>query len=148
MRLLLSEDAAALAQLESEVFPDAWGTEHFAELLEREHFLAAGLFGADEAARLDTYAGGYNLAGELEIVNVAVREELRGRGFGSRVFGFFLREAARRGAVRAVLEVRRENAAARALYASYAFRLIGVRKKYYTDTGEDALVLERMLETF
>lgn len=147
LRLLQPEDAESLAKLESEVFPDAWGAEHFAGLLGQEHFLVTGVFGADETTRLDAYASGYNLAGELEIVNVAVREGLRGQGLGSRILSFFLREAARRGAGRAVLEVRQKNTAARALYARCGFHLIGIRKKYYTDTGEDALVLERVLET-
>lgn len=142
MRLLQPENAGALAELESEAFADAWDAEHFAALLNQGHFLAVGAFGADEENRLDAYASGYNLAGELEIVNVAVRESLRGQGLGTQVFLFFLNEAARQGARRAVLEVREGNIAARALYARCGFFVIGTRKKYYTDTGEDALVME------
>lgn len=146
LRFLRPEDAAALAGLEGEVFADAWSAERFVSLLGREQFLAAGAFGGGPEARRDAllyaYVSAYSVAGELEIVNVAVRTALRGQGLGTRLLLFFLREAAGRGVGRAVFEVRQGNAAAHALYARCGFTAIGRRKKYYSDTGEDALVLE------
>lgn len=145
MRFLGPEDAVSLAELESGVFSDAWSAEHFVSLLKQEHFQAAGAFETREDSRsasdLQAYVSGYNVAGELEIVNVAVRAKLRGQGLGARVLRFFLAETAANGLERAVLEVRRGNAAARALYARCGFTAIGTRKKYYAD-GEDALLLE------
>ncbi|MDO4767320.1 MAG: ribosomal protein S18-alanine N-acetyltransferase [Pseudomonadota bacterium] len=146
LRFLRPEDAAALAGLEGEVFADAWSAERFVSLL------AAGVFGGGPETRRDAllhaYVSAYSVAGELEIVNVAVRTALRGQGLGTRLLLFFLREAAGRGVGRAVLEVRRGNVAAHALYARCGFTAIGRRKKYYADTGEDALVLEWRPEAF
>jgi len=138
-RLLGPEDASALAGLEAGIFDDAWDERQFAELLGQERFLAVGAF---DDGGLRAYVTAYSLDGELEIVNVAVDPELRGRGVGTGLMRFFLEQGRLRGAVRAVLEVRSGNAPALALYRGCGFRLAGRRKRYYADSGEDALVLE------
>jgi ribosomal-protein-alanine N-acetyltransferase len=139
LRLLEPRDASALAALEARVFADAWDAEHFRELLGQDRFLAVGAFGPDG---LCAYLTAYSVAGELEIVNVAVAPALRGQGIGRSVLHFFLEQGRMLGARRAVLEVRAGNVAARALYGSRGFVQVGVRRAYYADSGEDALVLE------
>ncbi len=138
VRLLESEDAPALAALEARVFADSWAAARFAELLGQDRFLAAGAF---DARGLRAYLTAYSLAGELEIVNVAVDPALRGQGLGTRLLRFFLDRARGLGATRAVLEVRAGNAPALALYRGQGFEEIGLRRGYYADTGEDALIL-------
>jgi ribosomal-protein-alanine N-acetyltransferase len=82
------------------------------------------------------------LAGdELHINNVAVRDIYRQRGVGSALLGAVLKEGARRGARRALLEVRATNAPAQALYERHGFRTAGRRRNYYTEPTEDALVM-------
>lgn len=139
LRLLESADAPALAALEAAVFADPWDAARFSSLLGQDRFFAAGAF--DEGS-LCAYLTAYMVAGELEIVNVAVAAPLRGRGLGRELLCFSLNRARERGAGRAVLEVRSGNAAARGLYKSCGFTQAGVRKGYYADSGEDALVLE------
>lgn len=78
---------------------------------------------------------------ELHINNVAVLPECRGRGIGSTLLHHAFREARARGVVRALLEVRRSNEAARRLYERFGFHVIRVRREYYTQPIEDALVL-------
>jgi len=141
MRLLGPEDADALAALEAGVFESAWDARHFADLLGQDRFLAAGSF---DAGNLCAYLTAYSVDGELEIVNVAVVPALRGQGIGGRLLRFFLEQGRLRGASRAVLEVRCGNVAARALYGGCGFAQVGLRKGYYADSGEDALVLEWM----
>ncbi|MCA1557315.1 MAG: ribosomal protein S18-alanine N-acetyltransferase, partial [Acidobacteria bacterium] len=84
-------------------------------------------------------------AGELHINNMAVREGWRKGGIGAQLLGTALKEARRRGARRAFLEVRASNKAAQALYARFGFQLSGRRPKYYTDPLEDALVMTATL---
>jgi ribosomal-protein-alanine N-acetyltransferase len=78
---------------------------------------------------------------ELHINNVAVLPECRGAGIGSALIRRAFREAREAGAVRALLEVRRSNEAARRLYERFGFHVIRVRREYYTQPIEDALVL-------
>ena len=139
LRLLEPSDAGALAVLEAMVFPDAWDVDQFGQLLGQDRFLAVGAF---NASGLCAYLTAYSVAAELEIVNVAVDSPFRGRGIGKELMLYFLKEGRLRGAVRAVLEVRSGNAAALGLYASCGFTQVGLRKRYYADSGEDALILE------
>jgi ribosomal-protein-alanine N-acetyltransferase len=88
----------------------------------------------------------YRLAvGELAILNLAVHPRKRRRGLGRFLLEAALRRGASGGASRALLEVRASNAAARALYANFGFVPLGVRKDYYVEPLEDALVLARPL---
>ncbi len=139
LRLLGPADSEALARLEASVFPDAWDAGQFERVLGQDRFLAVGAF---NASGLCAYLTSYSVAAELEIVNVAVVPALRGRGLGRKLLTYFLEQGRLRGACRAVLEVRSGNVAARALYAGCGFARAGVRKGYYADSGEDALVLE------
>lgn len=139
LRMLGPADAEVLAGLERDVFADAWTGEQFSVLLEESRFVAAG---ALEGTRLAAYVTAYNLNGELEIVNVAVLPHKRGQGLGTAVLRFFLDWAVAHGADRVVLEVRSGNVPARRLYAGCGFRQAGLRRGYYSDTGEDALILE------
>jgi ribosomal-protein-alanine N-acetyltransferase len=85
------------------------------------------------------------LGDELHINNVAVRAHYRRRGMGGALLCAVLKEAARRGARTALLEVRATNRAAQALYARYGFRPTGRRRDYYTDPTEDALLMSATL---
>jgi ribosomal-protein-alanine N-acetyltransferase len=82
---------------------------------------------------------------ELHVMNLAVDDRVRRHGLAGFLLQKCLERGARAGAVRALLEVRTGNAAARALYARAGFAPIGERKAYYSDPPEDALVLAREL---
>jgi ribosomal-protein-alanine N-acetyltransferase len=80
---------------------------------------------------------------EIHINNVAVLPEYRGRGFGTRLMRRVITEGRRLGATRATLEVRASNEDARRFYEGLGFRATAVRKHYYTNPVEDALILWR-----
>jgi ribosomal-protein-alanine N-acetyltransferase len=82
---------------------------------------------------------------ELHVMNLAVHDRARRHGFAAFLLQKSLERGARAGAVRALLEVRASNAAARTLYSRSGFVLLGERKAYYADPPEDALVLGREL---
>ena len=84
---------------------------------------------------------------QAHINNLAVRPELRGRGLGTQLLEAISVEAAHLGAVELTLEVRESNSAALQLYKSAGFTQEAVRKNYYTDPVEDALVLRFMLHS-
>jgi ribosomal-protein-alanine N-acetyltransferase len=83
----------------------------------------------------------HHVVDEMEILNIAVRPELRRRGLGARLLGLALGICAEMGVRLAALEVRTGNAPALALYARFGFVRVGLRRGYYADTGEDAVLM-------
>lgn len=78
---------------------------------------------------------------EAHITLLAVHPDMQRRGLGTLLLWALLYRAHQRGMKRATLEVRVSNKGAIALYERFGFKTAGTRKKYYSDTGEDALVL-------
>lgn len=132
-------DLEAIHRLEGMCFPTPWTRASLRRELSRRDEVAVYL-----AARLDEavvgYAGMWVAAGEGHIATIGVHPRYRRMGIGQRILLRLLREAVARRAERVFLEFRTSNAAARALYARFGFREVGVRKGYYQDTGEDAVV--------
>ena len=87
------------------------------------------------------YCGMGVLFEEAHITNIAIRPEERGHGFGKLLLHASMRVAASFGAEMMTLEVREHNIVAQKMYDQMDFRQQGRRKRYYTDTGEDALLL-------
>ena len=85
----------------------------------------------------------WRVVDQIHINNLAVRPEVRGQGLASRLLDEVMAESARIGVERATLEVRRSNTPALRLYAKAGFVEAGVRRNYYTQPVEDALVLVR-----
>jgi [ribosomal protein S18]-alanine N-acetyltransferase len=92
------------------------------------------------------YAVCWNVGGEAHLLNIAVHPEQRGRGIGRALLRECIRGAAQAGSVRIHLEVRAGNDEAQRLYRSEGFAAIGIRRRYYTDTGEDAILLSREID--
>jgi ribosomal-protein-alanine N-acetyltransferase len=84
----------------------------------------------------------WEIGDELHITNVAVHPDQRRRGFGRSLLTGVLDDARARKLKLVVLEVRPSNHEARTLYESLGFQVMGRRRGYYYDTGEDALVME------
>jgi len=95
--------------------------------------------------RLAGYLCLWEIGHEIHVTNLATHPELRRRGVARALLGAVLEDARRRGVDLAFLEVRPTNTEALGLYESFGFRVIGRRKGYYFDTGEDALVMEARL---
>jgi ribosomal-protein-alanine N-acetyltransferase len=79
--------------------------------------------------------------GEAHILNIAVHPRYRRKGYGARLIAHTLNYFSGRNVQEFFLEVRESNLEAIDLYARYNFQKIGRRKKYYTETNEDALVM-------
>ena len=89
----------------------------------------------------------WRVADQAHINNLAVRPELRQRGLGSQLLEAVITEAQQLGAATLTLEVRRSNVAAQRLYLRAGFREEAVRKSYYTQPVEDALVLSLKIKS-
>ena len=131
-----------LAALHGRVFtvPRSWSAGEFAALLAGD-----GVFLLTEP---EGFLLGRAIAGEAEVLTLAVAPEARRQGIGARLVAEFLTQAVARRAESAFLEVAADNAAAIALYDRAGFRQAGRRRGYYTtEDGQriDALVLSRPL---
>ena len=136
-------DLDEVVAIERASFTMPWSRGAF--LYEIEQNKVARCLVVREDGRLVGYLCLWEVADELHITNIAVHPGVRRRGVGRQMLGEVLADAQRRGLRLVALEVRPSNAEARALYESFGFRVVGRRRGYYYDTGEDALVMEAAL---
>jgi ribosomal-protein-alanine N-acetyltransferase len=87
------------------------------------------------------FAGLRVVLGEAHLVSIATRDEYRGRGIGERLLISVIELAARLKASTITLEARVSNKVAQSLYRKYGFREVGIRRAYYSDDGEDAVLM-------
>jgi len=100
---------------------------------------------ARTGGRLAGYLCLWEIGHEIHVTNLATHPDLRRRGIARVLLGAVLQDARTRGVGLVFLEVRPTNTEALHLYERFGFRVIGRRKGYYFDTGEDALVMEARL---
>ena len=136
-------DLEEVLAIEGASFSMPWSRGAF--LYEMEQNRVARCWVMREAGRLVGYLCLWEVADELHITNIAVHPATRRRGIGRALLRTVLDEASGRGLRLVVLEVRPSNHEARTLYESFGFRVVGRRRGYYYDTGEDALVMEASL---
>lgn len=138
---MVAGDLDGVMAIEEASFPTPWTLGMFSEDLKRPFsrpFVAEGPSG-----EVLGFAVCWNVAGESHLLNIAVRPESRGRGIGEALVRECIRRGARAGSDRIHLEVRFGNEEAQRLYRKCGFEFMGIRRKYYTDTGEDAMLLSR-----
>jgi ribosomal-protein-alanine N-acetyltransferase len=145
--LMTEHDLLAVVEIEETCGLSRWGWDaYYNEIKEGRGALmlvARPAHPTDEerAQGVLGFIAARSTADEVHINNVAVRENFRRRGVGGALLGRVLKEGAQRGARKAILEVRAGNEAAQALYGRYGFRTVGLRRNYYTEPSEDALVM-------
>ena len=128
-------------------FPTPWTPEAFAgELMLNNSDGLAAVFRDGQRDRLVGYILGRWILDEMEIINLAVHPQQRRKGIASRLLRDFIRMFETKGIRRIFLDVREKNVAAITLYKKFGFVQAGIRKGYYTDTGEDALIMK--LDTY
>lgn len=131
-------DLEAIERIEETVFSTPWSLSAFRE------GLAVGAsvsWTALAGGRVVGYLVSWVVEDELHIGNVAVAPAFQGKGVARALVERSLQDAAARGVTWVALEVRRSNECATRLYDSFGFRRIGVRRGYYSDNGEDAIVM-------
>ncbi|HBT79394.1 MAG TPA: ribosomal-protein-alanine N-acetyltransferase [Selenomonas sp.] len=137
-REMVPDDADAVAAVEAACFPVPWSRESFWREASNEH-TCYRLAVADE--QVVGFAGCWVTCDEAQITNIALLPDWRGQGLGTRLMADLMAAAKARGCTAMTLEVRPSNTAALALYHHYGFKEAGRRKGYYTDNGEDAIIM-------
>jgi ribosomal-protein-alanine N-acetyltransferase len=137
------DDLPSLVVAERECFSDPWSEAGLRETLQDETAVALVASWPPESEQLAGYLFARTIAGEGEILNLAVRPACRRQGLARALLWAGLAQLRERGARQIFLEVRESNHAARALYAGAGFRPAGSRPDYYRRPREDAIVLRR-----
>jgi len=142
LRPMSVTDLQQIIRIEHTSFPTPWTLELFVRELSLKfsHNFVLDLLGI-----IIGYINFWVVAGEMHIMSIAVHEDHRQKRVGTMLLEKSLVYARRHGAEYAYLEVRKSNDAGIALYRGMGFEVVGVREGYYTDTGEDALVMARHL---
>lgn len=110
------------------------------------HNEAAVYFCALSDSKAIGYAGMWQICDEGHITNIAVHPEFRRSGVGSLLIESLLEEAGKRSLTALTLEVRKSNFSAQSIYRKYGFKEGGLRKAYYADNNEDALIMWKRLD--
>ncbi len=137
-REMLPEDADEVAEVEKKCFPVPWSRESFWREASNENTLYLLILNDDE---IIGYAGTWISFEEAQITNVAVVPEYRGNGNGRALMEELIRRVKEKGVTAMTLEVRPSNVVALGLYESLGFKDCGRRPKYYSDNGEDAIIM-------
>ena len=153
LRRMTAADVDEVVEIERASFPKPWGPAEFHK--ELGHDWSTILLAVDARSGPEARAGKGAIAGfvlywlvhdELHILNVACAPERRRQGVARRLLVEAEARAKAANIAVLVLEVRRSNTAAQALYTGLGYQRVGVRKEYYADDNEDAMVMTRTLK--
>ncbi|AND37893.1 MULTISPECIES: ribosomal protein S18-alanine N-acetyltransferase [Cytobacillus] len=138
-RFMNEEDIDDVLEIEHKSFATPWSREAFFNELTQNQFALYVVL--EEENKVIGYCGAWIVVDEAHITNVALLPEYRGRKLGEALMRKLMEIASEMGAITMTLEVRVSNFTAQALYRKLGFQNGAIRKNYYTDNQEDALVM-------
>lgn len=133
------EDLDDVMEVEQKSFSIPWTREAFYNEIENNSF--ASYLVVEHEERVIGYCGVWIIVDQAHITNVAILPEMRGNGLGHLMMKSMITLAIEMGAATMTLEVRVSNEPAQRLYRKLGFQNGGIRKNYYSDNQEDALVM-------
>lgn len=140
---MLESDLGGVLEIEKASHPTPWPRLLFLQELELGWARLETL--RDAEGQLLGYLDTWSVHDELHILNIAVSPRWRRCGCARYMLDAVLARGRAEGKVYVTLEVREHNTGAQILYDSLDFKVVGRRKGYYRDTGEDALIMARVL---
>lgn len=138
-RYMKEEDIDQILEVEQASFTTPWSREAFYNEIYNNKFAVYLVLEEDE--KIIGYCGAWIVIDEAHVTNVAVLPEYRGKKLGEALLRKMMTVAMDRGARSMTLEVRVTNHVAQSLYRKLGFQNGGIRKNYYSDNQEDALVM-------
>lgn len=139
IRRMTSEDVQAVMDVEKASFTVPWTEETFQKEMDDNPY--AYYYVVEKEGEIIGYCGLWLIIDEAHVTNIAIHPNHRGNKYGERLFRHTCEEAIAHGAIQLSLEVRVSNTAAQHMYRKFGMVPGGIRKRYYTDNGEDALVM-------
>jgi len=141
IRLMVLEDIDSVCEMEIILFSAPWSRESFENELKKDYNLS---YVAVDGEKVVGYIICWLVVDEVHIGNIAVHPDYQRRKIGELLVNKVLSHSNH--FVWAGLEVRKSNKQARAFYLKLGFREIGVRKNYYTNNSEDAILMSKVLK--
>ena len=138
-----ADHVAQVAELEKMCFSMPWSEKSIASELENELSLWVVAVDGDTVAG---YVGSQSVLGETDMMNIAVAPDYRRQGIGKKLVTELVAQLKAKGNHSLMLEVRSSNEPAKKLYENLGFSQIGLRKNYYRNPKEDALILRKEWE--
>lgn len=142
IRRMTENDIPGVMKIEQESFSLPWSKESY--LGELKNNFATYLV-CDYEGDVAAYGGIWVVFEEAHITNIAVGPDFRRQGMGRRLMLELENVARKKQALRIILEVRPSNDPALNLYTSLDYMPTGIRKNYYSDNGEDAIIMTKFL---
>lgn len=142
LREMKAEDSVQIAELEQEIFTDAWTKNGIEETFQQKHTFVAV---AEDEQQIKGYGILYYVLDEAEIARIAVHERTRQEGIGSRILEFCEEICREKGIVKLLLDVRGSNMPARRFYEKSGFLIDGMRNKFYENPCEDAVLMSKQV---
>ncbi|NLY66807.1 MAG: ribosomal protein S18-alanine N-acetyltransferase [Tissierellia bacterium] len=139
IREMQEKDLDRVMEIEKKAFSPPWTREAF--LLELTKNLLAKYIVAEVDGLVVGYGGVWLIIDEGHVTNIAVDEKYRNMGIGSKIMEGLIQLCIDRNIASMTLEVRKSNEAAKALYKKFGFKEYGIRKGYYQDNNEDAIIM-------
>ncbi len=143
VRKMRPEDAAAVAELEYRIFTDAWSEKSILDTMRQP---CAICMAAEKGSQIVGYSLAYEAAGEAEISRFAVAQDQRGQGVGHALMQGVYKRCKEQKIKKILLDVRQSNKEARAFYMREGFVPDGIRRKFYSDPAENAVLMSRETE--
>ena len=140
---LSKEHLDEIYKIETESFSDPWSKNMFLELIDNP---LAVCFVATDNTKVAGYIIAYHIYDEIQILNIAVKESQRHKKIATELFDVIFEYAKKEKINDFYLEVRPSNVGAIALYKKLGFKVDGVRKNYYTNPKEDAILMSLRLQ--
>lgn len=133
------EDIDQIVEIEKLSFATPWSKDAFYNEINKNQFATYVVL--EDGEKIIGYCGAWIVIDEAHITNIAVLPEYRGKKLGESILSKIMEVAREMGAISMTLEVRVSNIVAQNLYRKLGFENGGIRKNYYTDNQEDALVM-------
>lgn len=144
LREMLLSDVQGVHQVETASFQSPWSEESFVQEIERNPHAFYRVMLYDE--KIIGFGGMWCVLDEIHITNIAISPAYRGQGLSHILVKDMVQWGKQREMRAMTLEVRVSNAVAISLYEKEGFEKAGIRPGYYTDTGEDALIMWKELD--
>lgn len=142
LREMKIQDSGQIAELEQEIFTDAWTQTGIEETFAQAHSV---IVVAEEESKIQGYCILYVVLDEAEIARIGVTERVRYSGVGSLILQFGEKICKEKGTERLLLDVREGNLPARKFYEKHGFFVDGVRKNFYDNPKEDGVLMSKNL---